>query len=222
MPSAAELACKLFDAAHAHGWKPPSNATACWSFYPTKNLGAFGDSGAVTTNDPDLAAIMRKLTGRDDQFHDDRQITSRMDEIQAAILRVKLKHLDDWLGERQSLATLYMKWLPKQIRSVSKAGDLYHLFVIRTGSRDELRFYLASHGVETKIHFPKPLHLHSTAWTLHNTRLPEAEAWCESVLSLPCFPGLTETEVRQVCAIVAEWSQRKAALNQRQPISSSC
>ena len=211
MPSAEELDCKLFDAAHAHGWKPPSNATACWSFYPTKNLGAFGDGGAVTTNDAKLAATMRKLTGRDDQFHDDRQITSRMDEIQAAILRVKLTRLDAWLDERRQLATLYVQCLPKQLRSVSKAGDLHHLFVIRAKRRDELRTYLANHGVETKVHFPKPLHLQSPAWAPHGIRLSGAEAWCRSVLSLPCFPGLTEAEVRRVCALVADWPQLEGA-----------
>ena len=105
--------CKLFDAAHAHGWRPPVDATACWSFYPTKTLGAYGDGGAVTTNDMEFAATMRKLSGRDDQFHDARQITSRMDEIQAAILRVRLRHLDDWLSERHRLANLYMQYLPE-------------------------------------------------------------------------------------------------------------
>ena len=211
-PSASELDCKLFDAAHAHGWKPPSNATACWSFYPTKTLGAFGDGGAVTTNDPELAATMRNLSGRDDQLRDARQLTSRMDEMQAAILRVKLTHLDNWLDERHEIATLYMQCLPEQVCCVSsKAGDLHHLLVVRTEGRDQLRTYLASHGVETKVHFPKPLHLHSAPWAAHNMRLSGAEAWCQSVLSLPCFPGLTEAEVRRVCTLVAEWLQLKDA-----------
>ena len=99
VPSKAETSSILFDAAHAHGWKPPPHATACWSFYPTKSLGALGDGGAVTTNDSQLAREMRALSGRDDQFHGERQITSRMDEIQAAILRVKLRHLDDWIAQ---------------------------------------------------------------------------------------------------------------------------
>jgi dTDP-4-amino-4,6-dideoxygalactose transaminase len=210
MPSAGELACKLFDAAHAHGWKPPKNATVCWSFYPTKNLGAFGDGGAVTTNDPGFAATMRNLSGRDDRFHDAQQITSRMDEIQAAVLRVKLTRLDHWLEERQKLAALYMQDLPKQIHSVSITGDLYHLFVIRTDNRDDLKAYLAKQGVETKVHFPKPLHLQSAAWSRPDTRLSGAESWCQSVLSLPCFPGLKAAEIRHVCAIVAEWSRLQA------------
>lgn len=84
VPSEAETSSVLFDAAHAHGWKPPSHATACWSFYPTKSLGALGDGGAVTTNDAQLAQAMRAISGQDDQFHSKRQITSRMDEVQAS------------------------------------------------------------------------------------------------------------------------------------------
>ena len=191
MPSAAEVKCKLFDAAHAHGWKPPADAAACWSFYPTKSLGAFGDGGAVTTNDPKLASTMRGLSGRDDQLHDARQITSRMDEIQAAVLRVRLTHLNDWLDERRRIASLYVRGLPKRVRCVSAEGDLHHLFVVRTDCRDELASYLASHGVETKVHFPTPLHRQSAPWAEHNRELPGADAWCSSVLSLPCYPGLT-------------------------------
>ena len=213
IPSAAELTCKLFDAAHAHGWRPPVDATACWSFYPTKTLGAYGDGGAVTTNDMEFAATMRKLSGRDDQFHDARQITSRMDEIQAAILRVRLRHLDDWLSERHRLANLYMQYLPEHVRCISSTtGDLHHLFVVRIESRDELKTYLASHGVETKVHFPKPLHRHSASWAQPKSQLPGADAWCQSVLSLPCFPGLTEAEVRRVSALVAKWCRSRTSL----------
>ena len=204
--SDAELSCRLFDAAHAHGWKPPRTATACWSFYPTKTLGAYGDGGAVTTNDPQFAARMRALSGRDDQLRDSRQITSRMDEIQAAILRVKLLHLDDWLEQRRRIAGLYMQWLPEDVPCVSTADDLHHLVVIRTRGRDDVQAYLAHHGVETKIHFPQPLHLQSAPWGEANKRLPGAESWCSSVLSLPCFPGITEDEVARTCSLVAQWS----------------
>jgi dTDP-4-amino-4,6-dideoxygalactose transaminase len=204
--SEAELSCRLFDAAHAHGWKPPRTATACWSFYPTKSLGAYGDSGAVTTNDPQLAATMRALSGRDDRLHDSRQITSRMDEIQAAILRVKLLHLDDWLEERRRIAGLYRRWLPEDVPCVSTADDLHHLVVIRTDRRDDLQARLARHGIETKIHFPQPLHLQSAPWHASNGGLPGAESWCRSVLSLPCFPGVTDAEIERTCAVVAQWS----------------
>jgi dTDP-4-amino-4,6-dideoxygalactose transaminase len=129
-----------------------------------------------------------------------------MDEIQAAILRVKLLHLDDWLKERQQIAGLYRQWLPEDVRCVSEPGDLHHLIVIRTERRDELKKYLASHGVETKIHFPQPLHFQSAPWGAPGARLPKAESWCSSVLSLPCFPGITEAEVRRTCVLVTAWS----------------
>ena len=205
-----ELSCQLFDAAHAHGWKPPSTATACWSFYPTKTLGAYGDGGAVTTNDPQLAARIRALSGRDDQLHDSRQITSRMDEIQAAILRVKLRHLDDWLAERRRIAGLYMRGLPEAVPCVSTLNDLHHLLVIRTDRRDDLQAYLARNRIETKIHFPQPLHRQSAPWGAPNRRLPGAESWCSSVLSLPCFPGITDAEIQRTCAVVAQWSTQPA------------
>jgi dTDP-3-amino-3,4,6-trideoxy-alpha-D-glucose transaminase len=217
MPSREELECQLFDAAHAHGWKPPSTATACWSFYPTKSLGAYGDGGAITTNDPQIAETMRALSGRDDQLRDRRQITSRMDEIQAAILRVKLGHLDDWIAERRRIANLYMQWLPKAARCVSTAADLHHLLVIRTARRDDLRTYLARHGVESKVHFPEPLHRQSAPWGAPNTSLPGAESWCSSVLSLPCFPGLTEAEIHHTCAVVSQFLADPRAEAQFQP-----
>ena len=211
-PSEEELDCQLFDAAHAHGWKPPSTATACWSFYPTKSLGAYGDGGAVTTNDAHLAETMRALSGRDDQLHDSRQITSRMDEIQAAILRIKLGHLDDWLRERHRIAGLYTQWLPEDVLCVSAADDLHHLIVIRTERRDDLRTFLAGHGVESKVHFPQPLHLQSAPWGAPNARLPGAESWCGSVLSLPCFPGLSEAEVHLTCGLVAQFRADRSGI----------
>jgi dTDP-4-amino-4,6-dideoxygalactose transaminase len=101
LPASHQQTAKLYDAAHAHGWQPPTDAMAAWSFYPTKTLGALGDAGAVTTNDETLAETMRQLCGRDDKLLDSRQITSRIDEIQAAVLRVKLKYLNTWLVERK-------------------------------------------------------------------------------------------------------------------------
>ena len=110
---------------------------------------------------------MRNLSGRDDQLHDARQITSRMDEVQAAILRVKLTRLDNWLDERHELATLYMQYLPKQVRCVSRRREISTTCSsIRTERRDQLRTYLASHGVETKVHFPS----HCTCNPLHGPR----------------------------------------------------
>ena len=205
MPNDAELKCKLFDAAHAHGWKPPSNAIACWSFYPTKSLGAMGDGGAVTTNEPELADAMIALAGRDDVFRDSRQMTSRMDEIQAAVLRIKLRYLDNWLSERRSIAEQYIQQLGSCVRFTCKPGDLHHLFVIRAPRRDELMRHLAARGVETKIHWEPPLHRLKTSWTHESSSFPYADAWSTSILSLPCYPGLTAQEIARVCELVQQF-----------------
>lgn len=207
-PSAGETGCTLFDAAHAHGWKPPRHAVACWSFYPTKTLGALGDAGAVTTNDRHLAQIMMDLCGRDDRLRDGRQITSRMDEIQAAILRLKLTRLDAWLAERRRIAAAYLARLPPGIAATAALDDsLHHLFVIRTPRRDALLDHLRAHGIEAKIHFPEPLHRLKAAWSDPAASLPGAEAWCASVLSLPCYPGLRDDEIERVAEVVAAWAE---------------
>jgi dTDP-3-amino-3,4,6-trideoxy-alpha-D-glucose transaminase len=199
-PSAAEAAATLFDAAHAHGWKPPRAAVACWSFYPTKTLGALGDAGAVTTNDAGLASAMRELSGRDDRFYDSRQITSRMDEVQAAVLRVKLRHLDAWIEDRRRIAARYRAGLPGGVAVVtSSPEDLQHLFVIRSDRRDGLAAWLDAAGIATKVHFPVPLHRQTAAWQDGGASFPVAESWCDTVLSLPCYPGFTDAEIDRIC-----------------------
>jgi dTDP-4-amino-4,6-dideoxygalactose transaminase len=206
-PSAAELNGTLFDAAHAHGWKPPAHAVACWSFYPTKSLGALGDAGAVTTNSAQLAEKITALAGRDDRLRDGRQITSRMDEIQAAILRIKLPHLDCWIDERRRIATAYKEQLPNSVRSVgTSSDDLNYLFVVRVANRSEVIRYLEYRGVQTKVHFPKPLHRQEAEWRDSSACFPTADEWCESVLSLPCYPGLRQDEIERTCAAIASWS----------------
>ena len=198
-PTQSETRHTLFDAAHSHGWTPPSHATACWSFYPSKTLGALGDAGAVTSNDFDVAEMMRDLTGRDDQLRDGRQITSRMDEMQAAVLRVKLKHLPSWIEARRQIGAWYIENLPPNVQMVATAkADLHHLAVVRVDKRDELKAYLQSQGVETKIHFQNPLHRQQAPWGNKSARLPLAEQWCDSVLTLPCFPDMTTTELTRV------------------------
>jgi dTDP-4-amino-4,6-dideoxygalactose transaminase len=199
-PSKEELRCKLFDAAHAHGWKPPSHAVACWSFYPTKTLGAMGDAGAITTNDLALAATIKSLSGCDDILHDGRQITSRMDEIQAAILRVKLKQLDYWLETRRKIANLYYYRLPDL--AINQPG-MNHLFVIRTEKRDLLKAHLLAKGIETKVHFPSALNRQVAPWG-EQQALPMVEKWCNTVLSLPCYPGLTDEAINYICDTIME------------------
>jgi dTDP-4-amino-4,6-dideoxygalactose transaminase len=214
-PSADELECRIFDAAHAHGWRPPEHAAACWSFYPTKTLGGFGDGGAVTTNDASLAGRLRRLCGREDRWHDRRQITSRMDEVQAAVLRVKLGYLDQWLAERRRIAGLYWRTLPQSVQPVVATDDgLHHLVAVRCEDRDSLQAFLAQSGIETKVHFPVPLHRLEADWARTTDSLPGAEAWCSSVLSLPCYPGLRDEEVRTIGGQIERWaSGREGAVS---------
>jgi aminotransferase EvaB len=206
--STAELKAILFDAAHAHGWKPPTHAVACWSFYPTKSLGALGDAGAVTTNSAQVAAKIKALAGSDDQLRDGRQITSRIDEIQAAILRVKLPHLDHWIEERRQIAAAYTEQLPNSVRSIGTSSDFNYLFVVRVPNRSDLIKFLEDRGIQTKVHFPLPLHRQAAPWGYSSTYCPMADNWCESVLSLPCYPGLGRDEIERVCAVITSWSDR--------------
>jgi len=203
MPSGQELGCTIFDAAHAHGWKPPAHAVACWSFYPTKTLGAMGDGGAITTNDKNVAKKAKELAGRDDVLRDGRQITSRMDEIQAAILRVKLRHLDFWLRERRTIAETYLRELGNALVS-DPTADLNHLIVIRTENRDDLMLHLESCGISSKIHFPQALNTQKAPWGSGES-LPNAEKWCRTVLSLPCYLGMTEQDIVYVCEKIKGW-----------------
>lgn len=198
--SAEQKAGKLFDGAQAHGWKPPQHAVVTWSFYPTKNLGAMGDAGAITTNDKNLADQMRLLSGRDDVYRSSNQIVSRIDEIQAAILRVKLKHLDGWLDARKEVARRY--WF-NDIQLVHKPEDSnFHLLTLLDDNRDALARHLEKHGVGTKIHYATPVHKYAE-WG-SKTPLPVAEAWCDRIISLPCYPGLTHSDIDYVCKCVRE------------------
>ena len=211
LPEAAQTPPLLVDAAHAHGWKPTT--TAAFSFYPTKTLGALGDGGAVTTNDGDLARHMQELCGRDDRLHDGRQITSRMDEVQAAVLRVKLRHLDRWLEERRQIGAHYQARLsPREL--TLPLPSLHHLFVIHHDRRDDLAIRLAQAGVETKIHWHAPLHQLQGPWT-QDGPMAGADRWCARILSLPCYPGLAKDDVDYICDVIETWddehSQRHAA-----------
>jgi dTDP-4-amino-4,6-dideoxygalactose transaminase len=215
-PASIEINARLFDAAHAHGWKPPRHAIACWSFYPTKSLGALGDAGAVTTNDKHLADEMRDLSGRDDGFYQDRQITSRMDEMQAAVLRVKLRHLEGWIAERRRIASLYKKSLPEHVEVVSTApNDLHHLFIVRSESRDALGAHLREKRIMTRVHYPMPLHRQNASWGNAHADFPQADRWCDTVLSLPCYPGLTDSEVNRICEEISRFHPSDVTISSR-------
>ncbi len=183
---------------------------AAFSFYPTKNLGACGDGGAVLTADGQLAARLRRLRnyGQAERYHHvERGMNSRLDEMQAALLRVHLVHLDEHNNERRRLAALYRKrlsglTLPQTWPGEEKVRHVYHLFVVRHPQRDALRRRLQEHGVGTLIHYPLPVHLQPAYADLgyRPGSLPETERAAREVLSLPLYVGLCDEQVEQVAA----------------------
>jgi len=185
-------------------------ALGCFSFYPTKNLGAYGDAGMVTSNDEKLAESVRLLRvhgARPKYFHRMVGVNSRLDAIQAAILTVKLAHLDRWSEARGERATVYDEGLAgvEGIVTPQQAAGrthIFHQYTLRVldGKRDALREHLKEHGVGTMIYYPVPLHLQECFAHLSYREgdLPESEAASREVLSLPIFPELTDEEQRYV------------------------
>ncbi|MFL5339708.1 MAG: DegT/DnrJ/EryC1/StrS family aminotransferase [Gemmataceae bacterium] len=209
------------DCAQAHGANYAGRPVgtlgdlAAFSFYPTKNLGACGDGGAVLTHDPALAARLRRLRhyGQTNRYvHGERGINSRLDEIQAAILRLKLTRLDENVTERRRLAALYDDALPG-LRPAGPGDHAFHLYVIRHAGRDRLREELRRRGVETLIHYPVPVHLQPAYADLGYApgSLPHTERAAAEVLSLPLFPGLTHDQLLRVVSAVADSLQGMAA-----------
>lgn len=206
------------DAAQAHGAEFEGRRAgsladvACFSFYPGKNLGAYGDAGAVVTDDPALAERVRRFAdhGRTTRYeHDLVGVNSRLDGLQAAVLSVKLRHLEAWSRRRRELAAWYdaaLADLPQVGRPSVPAGvtAVYHLYVIEAERRDELLNYLHAHGVAAGIHYPLPLHLQPAYAFLGIPRgtYPVAERLAERVLSLPIFPEMSEDDVAYVAALV--------------------
>ena len=209
------------DAAQAQGASTRgkrAGATAlagCFSFYPGKNLGACGDAGAVVTSSPDVAARVRQARDhgrtREKYKHDVVGRNSRMDGLQGAILRVKLRHLTVWNARRREIAQTYralLRGVDLSIVAVPVASvPVYHQFVIRTAERDQLRQALAGHGIQTGIHYPIPLH-QQPAFAPYlppgGIALPVTEAAAASILSLPMFPELSDRDARAVGRAVAE------------------
>lgn len=209
------------DCAQAHGtrWKGRSAGTwgklSTWSFYPSKNLGAYGDGGAVATDDPELADRLRRLRNygqRVRYHHDDEGRNSRLDEMQAAILRVKLPMLDGWNARRRDLAARYEELLTDcagVLVPVVPAGSISsrHLFPVRVAadSRDRLRDELLKRGVETQIHYPIPLHRQRAyEGLLGGVRLPIAEGVAGELISLPLYPQMQNSEIDLVAGHLRE------------------
>ena len=205
------------DCAQSHGAKFSGTMTGafgdagCFSFYPTKNLGAFGDAGAVVTDDEELAGTLRMLRnyGSEKKYYNKLVgVNSRLDELQAALLRTKLSHLKELNAERERIAAAYLFGiqnpairLPKQREN---ANHVWHQFVIETEDRDSFQQYLAGHGIQTVIHYPIPPHLAECYQYLGHKEgdYPVAERMAKSVLSLPMFNGMKEEEVQYVIETV--------------------
>ncbi len=179
------------------------------SFYPGKNLGALGDAGAVTTDDRELAEVIRALANYGSKVKYTCEyigLNSRLDEIQAAILSVKLKYLDEDNQKRRTIASKYLKQISNLKIILPKLNDeqshVWHLFVIRTDKREKLQRYLLQHGVETLIHYPIAPHKQRAYKNLVNLSLPVTEKIHDEVLSLPVGPVMTEENVNQVTMII--------------------
>ena len=179
-------------------------AGGAFSFYPTKNLGALGDGGAVITNDRSIAARVRRLRngGQINRYvHESAGVNSRLDELQAAVLRTRLPMLPRWTARRRALAATYGRLLTGSVRPLPQRdeGHVYHLFVVRSSERDALQEHLSASRIETFIHYPIPL-THQPAfqqWTRHEC--PLAACATREILSLPLHQRLTDREVERIC-----------------------
>jgi dTDP-4-amino-4,6-dideoxygalactose transaminase len=211
------------DCAQAHGalykGRPCGvfGAAAAFSFYPTKNLGAYGDAGAVATNDPALAERVKKLRnyGEETRYHHSiKGFNSRLDEMQAAILRVKLKHLDRWNDARRARAARYSGLLadtPLRLPAEqSWARHNYHLYAVRSAQRDALAAWLREHAIGALMHYPIPVHLQEGYRDLGYSEgdFPESERACREELSLPLYPELSFEALEQVATTVCAFFQR--------------
>jgi dTDP-4-amino-4,6-dideoxygalactose transaminase len=210
------------DAAQAHGAEYEGRRVgsighlACFSFYPGKNLGAYGDGGAVTTNDDRHAERIARLRnhGRITKYeHAEVGRNSRLDTLQAAVLLVKLRHLDDWNRQRQKVARWYERALARTPYTLPKLGPnrthVFHLFVILAEDRDAVARQLQDAGIASGIHYPLPLHLQPALAHLGCKKgmLPITEAAATQALSLPMFPELTYEQVFAVAAVMVKGAQ---------------
>ncbi|MBQ9640826.1 MAG: DegT/DnrJ/EryC1/StrS family aminotransferase [Bacteroidaceae bacterium] len=195
----------LEDACQAHGARSIYNnnvRTCAYSFYPGKNLGALGDGGCVTTHDGELAALVRNLAnyGQTEKYiHDYKGINSRLDELQAAILRVKLRRLDADNRRRQQIAQFYAEqFAAEQPAAVQDGTHVYHVYPYLAKDRTRLQQHLQTCGVQTQIHYPVPCHQQKAYADAESVSLPAVEYWCSHELSLPISPVLTDEQAEHV------------------------
>lgn len=213
------------DAAQAHGARYKGNMVgslgdaAGFSFYPGKNLGALGDGGCVTTNNKEIADKVRALGnyGSDYKYHHIyKGVNSRLDEMQAAFLSVKLKQLDKWNSERRRIAARYLSEIKNPLITLPKASSeeyehVYHVFVIRCKERDRLEAYLNENGIGTLKHYPIPMHLQDAYADLEMREgdLPIAEEISKTVLSIPMFYGMTDEQIGFVTMMINQFKEYK-------------
>ncbi len=210
------------DACQAHGTEDNGKKAGsmglmgCFSFYPSKNLGAYGDGGFVTTSDPLLADSLKELRnyGQKERYDSVSEgFNSRLDEVQAAVLSVKLKYLDNWVDRRNELASLYDSLIDHEKVTLPVTRDssrhARHLYVIRHPERDALMAYLKENGVSTLIHYPIPVHMQQAyRWLgLGEGSFTEAEKAAREILSLPLYPELTDQDVRSIARLINEFTK---------------
>lgn len=206
------------DAAQAHGADYNARKTgsladaAAFSFYPVKNLRSLGDAGAVTSNDEKLAEIIRSLSNYGSKrkyIHQYKGINSRLDEIQAATLSVQLKYLDRENHKRRQIAEYYSEYIKNEkiiLPDSRKNGShVFHLYVIRSNSRDQLQNYLKENGIQTQIHYPLAIHKQETYKEHNEITLPIAEKLQNEVLSIPLYPSLNTEEMKYITDVLNKW-----------------
>lgn len=212
-----EDACQAHGATFEQRKAGTYGEAGCFSFYPSKNLGAYGDGGFVCTDDPEIASRLRLLRNYGQTkryYHATKGFNSRLDELQAAVLRRKLLYLDYWNARRRELARLYdqlLQGLPIVLPQTMTWGEhVFHLYVIRCGRRDQLCSFLAERGIQTIIHYPVPVHCQEAYRDLNMPRgaLPEAEKAAQEIVSLPLYPEIREEEIEFVAASIREFYQR--------------
>ncbi|MBU1105385.1 MAG: DegT/DnrJ/EryC1/StrS family aminotransferase [Candidatus Riflebacteria bacterium] len=187
-----------------------------FSFYPGKNLGALGDAGAVTTNDSELAETIRALGnyGSHKKYENlYKGVNSRLDELQAAFLRVKLKYLDDEILRRRDIARYYRESINNELIVLPSTSDdlshVWHLFVIRNAARDTLQQYLSANGIQTLVHYPIPPHKQPAFLEQNATSLPLTERIHKEVISLPIYACLGDRDLEKIVAVINEWDGAK-------------
>ena len=210
-----EDACQAHGAEY-NGKKVPFGKTGCFSFYPGKNLGSYGEGGAIVTDDEEIAEKARLIRNHGEKkkyCHVVKGINSRLEAIQAAVLNVKLKHLENWNQLRRKNARMYNKLLNGVVTpyELPNSKHVYHLYVIRTKKRDELQQYLSSKGISTGIHYPTPIHLQEAykEYNLKPGSYPISEKVSGEILSLPMFPELTEEQITYVTDKIKEFVSKQ-------------